>query len=116
MKGVLEALLNTEDPPTNYGLTEEDVRSIGACYDWESRVSESNWSAGTNYNTLAEMVTAEPDWFLADISRYYGDDYYIVDEDDDYNDEMDGDHASALASCGWGTDEDYGCFDDGGDF
>jgi hypothetical protein len=24
--------------------------------------------------------------------------------------EMDGDHASALASAGWGTDEDYGYF------
>lgn len=32
----------------------------------------------------------------------------------DYFDEsMDGDHESALASCGWGTDEDYGCFDGG---
>lgn len=28
-------------------------------------------------------------------------------------DSMDGDHASALASAGWGTDEDYGCFDCG---
>jgi hypothetical protein len=25
----------------------------------------------------------------------------------DYDDGMDGDHASALASAGWGTDEDY---------
>ena len=38
-----------------------------------------------------------------------------VDEQDDfneYNDEMDGDAASALASAGWGTDEDYGCYSD----
>ena len=27
---------------------------------------------------------------------------------DEYDDGMDGDHASALASAGWGTDEDYG--------
>ena len=27
-----------------------------------------------------------------------------------FYDEMDGDHASALASAGWGTDEDYGAF------
>jgi hypothetical protein len=27
-------------------------------------------------------------------------------------DDMDGDHASALASVGWGTDEDYGSFSD----
>ena len=36
-------------------------------------------------------------------------DYY----DDTPDDSMDGDHASALASCGWGTDEDYGCYDGG---
>ena len=29
---------------------------------------------------------------------------------DQYDDSMDGDHASALASIGWGTDEDYGCY------
>lgn len=28
----------------------------------------------------------------------------------DHNDSMDGDHESGLASAGWGTDEDYGCF------
>lgn len=27
-------------------------------------------------------------------------------------DDMDGDHASALASVGWGTDEDYGYYSD----
>lgn len=26
------------------------------------------------------------------------------------SEDMDGDHESALASCGWGTDEDYGCY------
>lgn len=32
---------------------------------------------------------------------------------DSYDDSMDGDEASALASVGWGTDEDYGyCGDD----
>lgn len=29
------------------------------------------------------------------------------------DDSMDGDHDSAMASCGWGTDEDYGYY--GGD-
>lgn len=32
------------------------------------------------------------------------------EEAPDYEDGMDGDHESALASCGWGTDEDYGYF------
>lgn len=33
----------------------------------------------------------------------------MLDDSEDYPDpgEMDGDHASALASIGWGTDEDY---------
>jgi len=32
---------------------------------------------------------------------------------DDYDDSMDGDFDSAMASAGFGTDEDYGCY--GGD-
>ena len=32
--------------------------------------------------------------------------------DEDYNDSIDGDHASALASAGFGTDEDYGYYGD----
>ena len=31
-----------------------------------------------------------------------------VGDESDYDDSMDGDAASALASAGWGTDEDYG--------
>jgi len=31
-----------------------------------------------------------------------------MDDDDGDPGDMDGDAASALASCGWGTDEDYG--------
>lgn len=34
----------------------------------------------------------------------------ILDDEDDggFDDSMDGDHDSAMASAGWGTDEDYG--------
>jgi len=77
MNDVLAALLATENPPVNYGLTVSDVEGIAACYDWESHVSESNWGKDTSYEALAEMVAAEPAEFLADISRYYGDDYYL---------------------------------------
>jgi hypothetical protein len=34
-------------------------------------------------------------------------------ESGDIDDSMDGDHESALASAGWGTDEDYGYYGDG---
>ena len=30
------------------------------------------------------------------------------EEETDVDDSMDGDHDSAMASAGWGTDEDYG--------
>lgn len=33
---------------------------------------------------------------------------YLDECHQDYDDPMDGDEASALASAGWGTDEDYG--------
>ncbi len=32
--------------------------------------------------------------------------------DDSYDDSMDGDHDSAMTSAGWGTDEDYGHYED----
>lgn len=35
-----------------------------------------------------------------------------MDWEDDYDDSMDGDHDSAMTSCGWGTDEDYGYYGD----
>ncbi len=43
--------------------------------------------------------------------------YCVCDQLDDEGDfdgdgSMDGDHESALASAGWGTDEDYGYFGD----
>jgi hypothetical protein len=35
-------------------------------------------------------------------------------ENDSFDDSMDGDAESALASAGWGTDEDYGYYGDDG--
>ena len=37
-------------------------------------------------------------------------DYDGPDYSSDYDESMDGDHDSAMASAGFGTDEDYGCF------
>lgn len=36
--------------------------------------------------------------------------YDVISNDNDYDDSMDGDHDSALASAGFGTDEDYGYY------
>ena len=49
------------------------------------------------YNGPVAVVEVEDEW----------------EDDYDYDDSMDGDHESALASCGWGTDEDYGYYGDG---
>jgi len=87
---VLIALLKADDPPINYGLDESDVTLISQCFGWEERWVESGWAPGTtDYESLSEMVTAEPAPFLRDISRYYGDDYYLeeVIEDSGYEDE-----------------------------
>jgi hypothetical protein len=56
---------------------------------------------------------SHPDPLFDPDNAYDDDDMSLVgDEDDsnydDYNDFMDGDHDSAMTSCGWGTDEDYG--------
>jgi hypothetical protein len=48
-----------------------------------------------------------------EISTNFDDD---GDMDDTYDDSMDGDHESALASAGWGTDEDYGYFGEDVDY
>lgn len=39
---------------------------------------------------------------------------YLYDGHEDVyeDDSMDGDHDSAMTSCGWGTDEDYGYYGD----
>ena len=46
----------------------------------------------------------------ADAAERDAADIEAMENDPDYGpeDDMDGDHASALASCGWGVDEDYG--------
>jgi hypothetical protein len=50
---------------------------------------------------------------VADMAWATGIVYEDDEEDADDDDSMDGDHESALASAGFGTDEDYGYF--GGD-
>lgn len=40
------------------------------------------------------------------------DDIDDLEERDLYDDSMDGDHDSAMASAGWGIDEDYGGYSD----
>ena len=62
---------------------------------------EEFYSQGYNEFTIATMLSIPVelvDGFFANFS------------DIDYNDSMDGDFDSAMASAGYGTDEDYGSY------
>jgi len=66
---------------------------------------EINEIAGTDreeYDAFLEAVDDTPDLDEEDVE-------WGVD-DGTFDDSMDGDHDSAMASAGWGTDEDYGHF------
>ena len=69
------------------------------------------WLALHHYHCEGLTMSYEYD----DFEDYYGEqmesDYSDHEVDDDsFDDSMDGDAESALASAGWGTDEDYGCY------
>ena len=57
----------------------------------------------------------DPDKFAAMLNELIEQDI-VCEVEDDYDDSMDGDWDSAMASAGFGTDEDYGIFDDYNDF
>lgn len=64
---------------------------------------------------LGFSVARLDDVDVAVLEGNYAKQFAMADEEDDgpnfdVCDDMDGDHASALASIGWGTDEDYGFF------
>ena len=57
----------------------------------------------------------DPDKFAAMLNELIEQDI-VCEVEEDYDDSMDGDWDSAMASAGFGTDEDYGIFDDYNDF
>lgn len=61
---------------------------------------------GLDARTIAERLGLPIEMMVEVITRYSG------EWNEEYDDpgQMDGDHESALASAGWGTDEDYGYY------
>lgn len=57
---------------------------------------------GTDFETIAGGLDVPIEWV------YEAQDQMV--NDSEFNDSMDGDAASALASAGFGTDEDYGYY------
>ena len=88
--------------------------------NWDGDAEKVEWSCG-GYNGESEgsSIESAEAGAIASYRQMSGDTestvviVYVSNEDDGYDDDMDGDAESALASAGWGTDEDYGgCCDD----
>ncbi len=80
---------------------------MGECQDDHIMQEELNTLHGWAMQDAEESCEDEREegWEYAEEVDYLGEDDVPLD----------GDAESALASCGWGTDEDYGCYD-GGDW
>lgn len=81
-------------------------------YDEENTMSQDSFD---RFDDMAERTI----WpWIDDESQDSNDTNYddfndfFEEEDDSYDDSMDGDHDSAMQSAGWGTDEDYGHYGD----
>jgi hypothetical protein len=68
-----------------------------------------------NDNPRLGFFDIDPDKFAAMLNELIEQDI-VCEVDEDYDESMDGDWDSAMASAGFGTDEDYGIFDDYNDF
>ena len=71
---------------------------------------EDMWSNGKSSEAIAEQLNKQYGTAYTDVEVDAAIEQIIEDQDQRYNDDMDGDHASALASAGFGTDEDYGYY------
>ena len=67
---------------------------------------------GITFDAIAQTFGVSYDMVAQIVETAIEDDPSFFDDADidpsEYDDSMDGDDASALASAGWGTDEDYG--------
>ena len=104
------ALLRVDDdileniPISRFGVSDEIISMMHLVVitnDEEFHVFKNRLDGTTNTQPIDDL----PD-FVTDFVNRFGLLYEDVEEY--YNDEMDGDHATALASAGFGTDEDYG--------
>jgi hypothetical protein len=69
---------------------------------------------GSTFESIVSDVMAEYNLPQKESEDFVYDVEYQMEmeESNQYHDDMDGDHQSALASAGWGTDEDYGHYGD----
>jgi hypothetical protein len=82
-----------------------------SCYD-----PDNFYEDDMNYDDYNGFYGEDSSNYHPDADHEIASQFEENDEDeewsDDYDDSMDGDHESGLASAGWGTDEDYGYYGD----
>ena len=71
---------------------------------------EDLWAEGKFSDEIAEIINKQYGTAYTDVEVDAAIEQILDAQDQAYNDDMDGDHASALASAGFGTDEDYGYY------
>ena len=71
---------------------------------------EDLWSEGKFSDEIAEILNKRYGTAFSEAEVDNAISEFLDKQDQAYNDDMDGDHASALASAGFGTDEDYGYY------
>ncbi len=60
-------------------------------------------ASGYDFQEISNILNVPIEWVEIECKL-------MEESENDYDDSMDGDHESALASVGWGTDEDYGYY------
>lgn len=73
---------------------------------------EEMWADGLPFDQIAEAINKQYGTIYTEAEIDNAIEQIIEAQDQRYNDDMDGDFDSAMASAGFGTDEDYGYYGD----
>jgi len=71
---------------------------------------EDLWADGKFSDEIAEIINSQYGTVYTDVEIDNAIREFLDAQDQAYNDDMDGDFDSAMASAGFGTDEDYGYY------
>jgi hypothetical protein len=71
---------------------------------------EDLWSQGKSFDEIAKTINKQYNVYFTEAEVDAAVSQILDAQDQAYNDDMDGDFDSAMASAGFGTDEDYGYY------
>lgn len=73
---------------------------------------EDLWAEGKSFDEIAKAIAKQYGVYYTEADVDAAVSQILDARDQAYNDDMDGDFDSAMASAGFGTDEDYGYYGD----